>query len=97
MTNAHASYLPTLVGLFFMQNENSSQFYANLAMPDTAVLLNGAPKTVWVRITVPMVIDELAIEQSDISIPDNSSIVDINVVWQNKTSTRLAGNLTREN
>jgi len=73
MTNVHADYLPSLVALYMMNNGSDYQFYVNLEMPEIAVTMNGAPKAVWVYI----------------SIPSNGPNIDINVIWQNKTSTRL--------
>eukprot|EP00026_Physarum_polycephalum_P003968 Phypoly_transcript_03985.p1 GENE.Phypoly_transcript_03985~~Phypoly_transcript_03985.p1 ORF type:complete len:714 (+),score=74.06 Phypoly_transcript_03985:89-2230(+) len=73
MTNTDAFYLPSLSALFHMQNSSGYYFYSYVTMPADAVTLDGAPKSVYINVFIPA----------------NGSTIEINLIWQNKTMTRL--------
>jgi hypothetical protein len=52
MTNTHTEYLPSLEGLYYLEDKDGYQFYATLSMPTQATSENGAPQTVIIRIFV---------------------------------------------
>eukprot|EP01111_Echinosteliopsis_oligospora_P018725 TRINITY_DN8746_c0_g1_i1.p1 TRINITY_DN8746_c0_g1~~TRINITY_DN8746_c0_g1_i1.p1 ORF type:complete len:564 (-),score=154.55 TRINITY_DN8746_c0_g1_i1:70-1761(-) len=74
MQAEHAIYQASLQKLYYRENTTASEFYVYLTMPSTVVINNGAPKDLYIYI----------------ALPEDDDTIQIDVVLQNKTATRIA-------